>query len=104
MQMLVPDVMRGRVMAVCNTAVYGVMAFSPLLIDWLQGAIAVHTGDIVGIRLGLAFTGVIMACGGAVMLIWRTPEVDGIKPGEHGFDRQPGIWRGITGAVHRPKQ
>jgi MFS family permease len=103
-QLLVPDALRGRAMAVCNTAVYGVMAFSPLLVDAFRTRIApsAEHGDAWPIRLGLGSTGVIMACAGLVMLIWRTPEVDGIKPGQPGFERKPGLIRGLTGAAHRP--
>jgi hypothetical protein len=36
------------------------------------------------------------------MLIWRTPEVDGLGPGDTGFERRPGLMRGITALGHRP--
>jgi predicted membrane channel-forming protein YqfA (hemolysin III family) len=104
MQMLVSDEMRGRVMAVCNTAVYGVMAFSPLLADATHHALTPAAGDEAAIRISLAIFGAVMAVVGVVMLVWRTPEVDGIAPGQPGFERKPGLWRGITGEVHRPPE
>jgi hypothetical protein len=75
-----------------------------LLVDAFRTRIApsAEHGDAWPIRLGLGSTGVIMACAGLVMLIWRTPEVDGIKPGQPGFERKPGLIRGLTGAAHRP--
>ncbi len=102
MQMLVSDEMRGRAMAVCNTAVYGVMAFSPLLADGVHHLLTPAAGDAGAIRISLGLFGVAMAAVGIVMLVWRTPEVDGIAPGERGFERKPGLWRGLTGEVHRP--
>lgn len=104
MQMLVADELRGRVMAVCNTAVYGVMAFSPLLADATHHVLTPRAGDEAAIRISLAIFGAVMAVAGLVMLMWRTPEVDGIAPGQPGFERKPGLWRGITGEVHRPPQ
>jgi MFS family permease len=104
MQMLVSDEMRGRVMAVCNTAVYGAMAFSPLLADAVHHGLSPTTGDEAAIRWSLAVFGAVMTVAGVVMLAWRTPEVDGISPGQHGFERKPGLWRGITGEVHRPPE
>jgi hypothetical protein len=36
------------------------------------------------------------------MLIWRTPEVDGIAPGQPGYDRRAGFMAGLTASAHRP--
>jgi len=46
----------------------------------------------------------IMVAAGMVMLVWRTPEVDGLKPGEQGFERRPSLWDGITARSHRPSR
>ena len=91
-------------MAVCNTAVYGVMAFSPLLADVTHHLLTPRAGDVSSIRISLGLFGVVMTAAGLVMLVWRTPEVDGIAPGQPGFERKPGLWRGITGEVHRPPE
>jgi hypothetical protein len=40
---------------------------------------------------------------GVVMLIHRTPEVDGLRPGDPGYERVPGLIRGITASAHRPR-
>jgi len=39
---------------------------------------------------------------GLVMITWRTPEVDGMKPGDVGYDKAPGLIRGIRAFAHRP--
>jgi hypothetical protein len=36
------------------------------------------------------------------MVIWRTPEVDGLQPGDAGYDRNPGLLRGLFAKAHRP--
>ncbi len=112
MQMLAPETMRGRVLSICNTATFGATPVGTLLAGWL-GAAAVDAlrgpGAASGADAGLAMraaVGVpaaIMVAAGAVMLVWRVPEVDGIKPGDAGYDRRPGLWRGLTASGHRPR-
>lgn len=111
MQHLVSDDMRGRVSAVVNTIAMGLMPVG----TWIAGAAGhaserairawrpdlVHSGT--GTQLGLAFVSVVLVIAGAVMLIWRTPEVDGLQPGDPGYDRRPGLIRGLTGHAHRPR-
>lgn len=111
MQLLVPDALRGRVMAVCNTAVFGLMALGPVLAgqlaDRLAPALGILTDDAqsqssFGIRFTMAACGVAMTLVSIIMLTFRTPEVDGVvAQGEH--ERKPGLWRGITAAAHRPR-
>ncbi|HYE01696.1 MAG TPA: MFS transporter, partial [Phycisphaerales bacterium] len=104
MQMLVPDRMRGRVLAVCNTAVFGAMPLGSVLAG-LIGAWAVRHSAIdrgLSVQLGVTTLAGALVLAGIVMLAWRTPEVDGILPGEPGYERAPGLWRGLTAAAHRP--
>lgn len=111
MQHLVGDDMRGRVSAVVNTIAMGLMPVG----TWIAGGAGhalerllrqarpglVHSGT--GTQLGLAFVSAVLVLAGLVMLIWRTPEVDGLQPGDPGYDRRPGFIRGLTGAAHRPR-
>ncbi|MCC6676981.1 MAG: MFS transporter [Phycisphaerales bacterium] len=111
MQHLVSDDMRGRVSAVVNTIAMGLMPVG----TWIAGAAGhageralrhyrpgmVHSGT--GTQLGLAFVSATLVLAGLVMLIWRTPEVDGLSPGDPGYDRRPGFIRGLTGQAHRPR-
>ena len=90
-QMLVPDAMRGRVMAIVNVAVFGSMAISPVLTGFL--AKGIHTRSInidpgEGVQIGVGTLGVILTLAALVMLIWRTPEVDGLKPGDPEWPEQ----------------
>jgi MFS family permease len=105
MQMLVDDRMRGRVLSVCNTAVFGAMPLGSLLAGYIghywSGADVTSEGP--GAQVGTGILAVALALVGLVMLIWRTPEVDGLKPGDRGYDRQPGLIKGITGSAHRPR-
>ncbi|CAG0954313.1 hypothetical protein PHYC_00375 [Phycisphaerales bacterium] len=111
MQNLVDDQMRGRVSAVVNTIAMGLMPLGTYV-----ASRAGHAGDAVlrraapgivdsgtGTQVGLATTSIVLIGAGAVMLIWRTPEVDGLRPGDAGYDRRPGLWRGITAGAHRPR-
>lgn len=102
MQLLVPDRMRGRAMAVTNVSVFGAMAIGPLLAGWLGAAVQGGLARGVGVQLGVGLPGVVMIIAAVIMLTWRTPEVDGLSPGDPGYDRTPSFFRGITGSVHRP--
>jgi MFS family permease len=105
-QILVPDAMRGRVMAILNVAVFGSMALGPLLTGKLGSGLnagSMHISAGQGLQIGVGSTGMALAIAALVMLIWRTPEVDGLKPGDVGYDRTPGLIRGFTASVHRPR-
>jgi predicted MFS family arabinose efflux permease len=106
MQLLVHDSMRGRVMAVMNMVVFGAAPLGTLGAAYLGEAIAGRRadGDPTGlaVQVGVGGLAAVLALAGPVMLTWRTPEVDGIQPGQPGYDRTPGLWRGITAAAHRP--
>ncbi|MFM9994525.1 MAG: MFS transporter [Phycisphaerales bacterium] len=96
MQVLVDDRMRGRVLAVCNVAVFGAMPLGSLAAGAIDD-LGAGTAAAVGV-LGAA-----LAAAGLVMLVWRTPEVDGIAPGEPGHARRAGLLAGITARAHRPR-
>lgn len=109
-QVLVDDQMRGRVSAVVNTIAMGLMPLGTII-----ASRAGHFGDGLlerfapqlrhpgsGTQFGLAFVSVALVGAALVMLIWRTPEVDGLRPGDAGYRRAPGLWRGITASSHRP--
>ena len=111
-QHLVSEEMRGRVSAVVNSIALGLMPVG----TWVAGALGhsvehvvarvrpawVHHGSAT--QLGLASVSAVLVVAAIVMLIWRTPEVDGIEPGQPGYDRKPGLWRGITATAHRPRR
>jgi MFS family permease len=111
MQHLVDDQMRGRVSAVMNTIAVGLMPLGTVLASQSGHAMEwglkkfrpdwVHSGTST--QLGLAAVSAMIVVAGLVMLIWRTPEVDGLKPGDIGYSQVPGLWRGITGEAHRPR-
>jgi len=111
MQLLVEDSMRGRVMSVLNTAALGLMPLGSFLATGAGdagAAIVRHAAPVywtagLAAQMGIAFVATLLMGAGGVMLIWRTPEVDGLKPGDPGYDRKPGLVRGITGATHRPR-
>lgn len=100
LQMLVQDAMRGRVLAIANVATFGVMAAGPVLAGWLGQWLSEHSASL-GIRMAVAIPGVILVLIGAVMLTWRTPEIDGADTGVR-LPRSPGLFRGITAIAHRP--
>lgn len=106
LQLLVDDAMRGRVMAVSNTAVFGAMPLGSVLAGALGDGVAQVVGGpgakALGVQVGIGALALVLAAAAAVMLTWRTPEIDGIGPGDAGYDRQPGFWRGLTAAGHRP--
>ncbi len=111
-QHLVSEEMRGRVSAVVNSIALGLMPVG----TWVASAAGhvaaralgrvrpewVHSGSAT--QLGLAIVSGVLVIAALAMLIWRTPEVDGIEPGQPGYDRKPGFWRGLTAMSHRPRK
>ena len=106
MQLLVDDAMRGRVLAVCNTAVFGAMPLGSVLAAYIAELTGGHASDGnptgVGVQIGVGSLAAILTAAGLVMLIWRTPEVDGLVPGAAGYDKRRSLIAGITGRAHRP--
>ena len=102
-QLLVPDRMRGRVLAVVNVAVFGAMPLGAVIAGYIGEYVAGKADVGLGAQAGVGVLGVVLAVAGIVMLTWRTPEVDGLKPGDPGYDRRPGFWRGLTATAHRPQ-
>lgn len=102
MQLLVDDRMRGRVMAVCNTAVFGVMPLGAIAAGWISHIASGRADSGLGTQVGVGTLGAVLAAAGLVMLIWRTPEVDGLRPGDPGYERRPSLLAGITARAHRP--
>jgi hypothetical protein len=101
-QLLVNDAMRGRVMAICNVAVFGAMPLGSIIAGYIGEIVSGKSEGGFGTQIGVGSLAVILALSGIVMLIWRTPEVDGLQPGDPGYDRRPGLIRGLTGWAHRP--
>lgn len=112
LQLLVPDMMRGRVMSVCNCVSLGLMPLGYFFASAIGegGAKLVRMHDTklwhdgIDTQIGVGVCALICVVAGVVMLRWRTPEVDGIQEGEAGYDRTPGFWRGVTGSFHRSRR
>ena len=55
------------------------------------------------VRWGIGALAALLLAAGLVMLIWRTPEVDGLRPGQPGFSRKAGLISAFTASAHRPR-
>ncbi len=102
MQMLVDDAMRGRVLAVCNTMALGLMPVGTQLAGWTGRRVVGpgNTGDAT--QVGVGMMAAVLVVAGVVMLIRRTPEVDG--PAVEGERPEGGLLRGLTASEHRPSR
>lgn len=108
LQLLLEDRLRGRVMAICNTISFGAMALGAMLAGGVGEVVATLTarpGEVlnegVGAVAGLGVVAVLLVVYGLCIMTWRTPEIDGLRPGDGGYDRKPGLLRGITARAHR---
>lgn len=110
MQLLVAEEMRGRVMAVCNTATFGAMPLGSVLVGLLGEAIArldlsTHTPrqmTEIAVRSGVGVAAFALLIAALFMLNWRTPEIDAPASDQPQHPRRPGLLRGLTASTHRP--
>lgn len=104
LQLLVDDRMRGRVLSISNTLVFGAMPLGSLLAGYIGEVVSGRADDGFGTQVGVGSLALVLALAGLVMLVWRVPEVDGLRPGDVGFDRRPGLLNGLTARAHRPRR
>lgn len=104
MQLLAPDEMRGRVMAIVTTAGFGATAVGIFLAghggEWLKEREVLSAAGAT--RLAVAGLAVPLLVAGMAMMIWRVPEVDGHDPAAMGVPRDRSLWNAITARRHRP--
>lgn len=112
LQLLVDDTLRGRVLAVCNTLSLGLMPAGAYLAGLagdgastlLRGRWPHYWDPGIAAQSGIALCALGLIGAGVVMLIWRTPEVDGVPATGTPQARQPGFLRGLTASAHRPRR
>lgn len=86
MQNLAPDHMRGRVLAIANTASFGATAIGIALGGVLGDVVQSHfestrghtEAAVLGTQAAVGALSVALLCAGTVMLMKRSPEVDGM--------------------------
>ncbi len=103
LQLLVEDRIRGRVMAICNMISFGAMPLGTMFAAGISVAAAGSGEDGFGTQVAIGVQAVILTLIGFVMLAWRTPEIDGIAPGDPHHAQRPGVLRGILADAHKPK-
>lgn len=112
LQLLVTDNLRGRVMAVCNVAALGLMPLGNFIASGAGESLSAlvrhrwpsYWDPGTSTQIGVAFVSIVLIFAGIAMVIWRTPEIDGLCPGDPGYDRRPGFWRGVLASTHRPRE
>ncbi len=101
LQLLIDDRIRGRVLSICNTISFGCMALGAVAVGAVGELVAGKSDDGVGAHAGLGTASILLVVVGLVMLTWRVPEIDGLKKGDEGYDRKPGLLRGVLATSHR---
>ncbi len=109
MQLLVDDSMRGRVMSVTNTAVFGAMPLGSLAASAIGESSASFFADSAPARsalaapIGVGSLAAVLAIAGLATLIHRVPEIDALTPADPGFQRRAGLRRGVLAHAHNPR-
>lgn len=104
MQNLVADTMRGRVMAMVNVASFGATAAGVLVAGLVGESLKGVLGAAGATQLAIGAMSYLLLLCGLGMLVWRTPEIDGL-PRLGGRDmRRPdlSLLNALTAREHRP--
>ena len=108
-QLLVSDAMRGRVLSVTNMAMFGAMPVGSLLAAVLGERLAVGlegwtaAGGWMPVQLGVGAMALTLTVAAALLMVFRTPEIDEGSGTTQAPARARGMWRGLTAAAHRPR-
>jgi len=102
LQLLVEDRMRGRVMSIANVVSFGAMPIGALLCGVIGDVLPERYTHGDRTQVGMVSLAVLLVGAGLAMLIWRTPEVDGMPRAKASprnlFTR---LHRGVTATTHR---
>lgn len=103
-QLLTPDAMRGRVLALFSMAMFGALPVGSVLAAVVGARLAAWCGGgaALAMQLGVGSFAALLTVAGVALLIWRTPEIDELAPGEPGYARRAGLWAGVSASGHRP--
>lgn len=107
MQLLVDDRMRGRVASICNTAIFGVMPLGSMMAGVIGELVDGSRSEAVSgihVQLGVGLMAAALTVAGLVMLVWRTPEVDGpVTEVAVAAAKKRSLLAGVTARAHRPR-
>ncbi len=103
MQHLVTDAMRGRVLALANVFSFGATALGSVLLGWVGEWLKQGWGWSAGAatQASVAVLSLPLMVAGIVMLLRRTPEVDGLERGRPGAGGLSMV-EAFTAKSHRP--
>jgi len=103
MQVLAPDALRGRVMSLTTVASFGATALGAFVAGYFGESLK-HGGinDTGATQASVAFLSLPLFIAGLVMLIIRTPEVDGDPRPAVTMKARRTLWNAITAREHRP--
>ncbi|MFO0831259.1 MAG: MFS transporter [Phycisphaerales bacterium] len=102
LQMSLDDRLRGRVLAICNVISFGSMPLGSFVAAWSTDVAGMFTSHAVALQWGVLAPSAALGIVGLWMLRHRTPEIDNLHPGDPGYDRTPGLLRGVMATAHRP--
>ncbi len=102
LQHLAPDAMRGRVMALASVASFGSTAIGSFVGGYIGELLNGHMSKAHSTQASIASLSIILLGAGVVMLVKRTPEVDGMArmPRDQ---VKPGLLNAILAKEHRPR-
>ncbi len=106
LQMLAPDEMRGRLLAIVTVAGFGATAVGALSAGVLgeqlkdRGVLDAQGAT----QLTVVLLGAPLLCAGVFMMLNRVPEIDGISRLPTGARRDRSLWNAITAREHRPRE
>ncbi len=102
MQNIVPDSMRGRIMAIANVAAFGGTAAGNLASGWLGDWLAGPLGKMLSTQLAVGVMSGLLLMAGIVMLANRVPEIDGMTRKPMPRPLRKGLVNAVLAKEHWP--